>query len=62
MTPKIIRVKLVKELTGELPLGSYGTVLKGSPSEPGMSLVRWDKTQWVIPMFNSEIDIVKPLL
>lgn len=58
MKRDITRVRLAKELTGRLPLGSYGTVIKGEPCEPGMSLIRWDRTQWEIPMYNSELEVV----
>lgn len=54
-----IRVRLIKEITGKLPYGSLGTVLEGKPEGPGMSMVRWDKNHWEIPMWNSEIEVVK---
>jgi hypothetical protein len=42
-----------------LPVGSFGTLINGNPTEPGMSMILWDKLMCKIPMYNSEIEVVK---
>jgi hypothetical protein len=51
---KVIRVKLVKQTTPELPLGSLGTVEYGNLRKRGMVRVQWD-CGFNIPMYRNEI-------
>ncbi len=54
---KVIRVRLVKETTQELPKGSMGTVINGDLAERGMVRVQWD-CGFNIPMYRNEIEPV----
>lgn len=51
------RVRLVKELTPELPLGTEGTVDRPNIAARGMYMVKWDNGL-ELPMYRSEIEPV----
>lgn len=54
---KSCRVRLVKELTPELPLGTEGVVDRPNITDSGMYMVRWDNGL-ELPMYRNEIEPV----
>lgn len=52
------RVRLIKERTPKLPLGSMGTVTEGDLGRRGMVRVMWD-CGFNIPMYRNEVEEVK---
>jgi len=52
------RVRLLKTLNPDaLPIGSTGTILKGTMDEPGMLLIQWDHGA-TIPMYRNELEAI----
>ena len=51
------RVRLVREITPELPIGSQGTVNPEIPKSERMVWVKWD-LGFEIAMFKSEIEYI----
>ena len=56
---KVQRVRLVREITPELPYGSQGTVDNEMPKLERMVWVKWD-LGFEIAMFRSEIEYDLP--
>ena len=60
MAKQCKRVRLVKpEIADDhLPIGSMGTIVKGSMDKPGMLLIAWD-FYYEIPMYCGELEEIK---
>lgn len=54
-----MKVKLIRQVTTELPLGSIGKPVTADPQTRGLFLVNWDKNDWIIPMYQHEVEWVE---